>query len=98
MERSEADQIGKKKLFLEGIRLAMETYNITLDRLYNADQTSLFFNKLPKRMCISICDKYFCWVKQMKSKDREMLMVATSAVGHKILLFIVGKSKDQCMV
>jgi hypothetical protein len=31
--------------------------------------------------------------KQMKSKDRVILMVATSAVGGKIPLFLVGKAK-----
>ena len=49
---------------------------------------------------ISICRKGKVWirkdyrgVKQMKSKDRVTLMVATSAVGGKIPLFMVGKAK-----
>jgi hypothetical protein len=42
---------------------------------------------------ISAARKDYCGVKQMKSNDRVTLMVATSAVGGKILLFMVGKTK-----
>jgi hypothetical protein len=38
--------------------------------------------------------KDYCGVKQMKSKDRVTLMVASSAAGAKILLFMVGKLKQ----
>jgi hypothetical protein len=64
----------------------MEDYNIPLECLYNADQTGLFYNKYTTR-------KDYRGVKQMKSKDRITLMVATSGVGGKIPLFMVSKAK-----
>jgi hypothetical protein len=46
----------------------------------------------------SAARKHYCGVKQMKSKDRVTLMVATSAVGGKIPLFMVGKAKSlECL-
>jgi len=44
-------------------------------------------------MYVSAARKDYRGVKQMKSKDRVTLMVATSAVGGKIPLFMVGKAK-----
>jgi hypothetical protein len=44
-------------------------------------------------MYVSATRKDYCGVKQMKSKDRVTLMVATSPVGGKIPLFMVGKAK-----
>ncbi len=90
---SEEEQIAKKKLFLDSMRDTMEKYKIPLERFYNADQTGLFFNKLPNRIYIVKEAKDYCGIKKMKSKDRVMLMVATSAVGEKIPLFMVGKAK-----
>jgi hypothetical protein len=54
--------------------------NIKREHMYNADQTGLFFNKMPNRMYIkSNRRKFVKGVKQMKSKDRVTLMVCTSA-------------------
>ena len=64
-----------------------------MEWVYNADQTGLFYNKLPNQMYVSAARKDYRGVKQMKSKDRVTLMVATSAVGGKIPLFMVGKAK-----
>jgi hypothetical protein len=44
-------------------------------------------------MYVSAARKDYHRVKHMKSKDRVSLMVATSAVGGKIPLFLVGKAK-----
>jgi hypothetical protein len=94
MEMSEDEQMAKKKLFLDSMRDVMEKNNIPLKRVYNADQTGLFFNKLPNRIYIDKEAKDYRGVKQMKSKDRVTLMVATSAIGDKIPLFMVGKAKN----
>jgi hypothetical protein len=94
MEMTLEEQIVNKHCFIVGMREKMEEYNISLDRVYNADQTGLFFNKLPNRMYINCNEKHYRGVKQMKSKDRVTLMVASSAAGAKIPLFMVGKSKQ----
>ena len=94
MEMTLEEQLTKKDFFVAGMRNMMEQYNISLDRVYNADQTGLFFNKLPNRMYINCEAKDYRGVKQMKSKDRVTLMVASSAAGAKIPLFMVGKSKQ----
>jgi hypothetical protein len=72
----------------------MDKYNIPLNRIYNADLTGLFFNKLPGRIYVDKAAKDYHGVKQMKSKDWVTLMVATSAAGEKIPLFMVGKAKS----
>jgi hypothetical protein len=79
---------------LNSMRGNIKKYNIPLNRIYNADQTGLFFNKLPNRIYVDKEAKDYCGVKQMKSKDRVTLMVATSAAGEKIPLFMVGKAKS----
>jgi hypothetical protein len=94
MEMTLEEQIVNKYCFIVGMRDKMEEYNVSLDCVYNADQTGLFFNKLPNCMYINCEDKNYRRVKQMKSKDRVTLMVASSAAGAKIPLFMVGKSKQ----
>jgi len=94
MEMSEEEKAEKKQEFLNSMRDNIEKYNISLNRIYNADQTGLFFNKLPNRIYVDKAAKDYRGVKQMKSKDRVTLMVATSATGEKIPLFMVGKAKS----
>jgi uncharacterized protein (DUF1015 family) len=93
MEMTEQEQIEKHKDFIKNMRQKMEEFNIKFKQLYNADQTGLFYNKLPNWMYASTATKDYHRVKQMKSKDRVILMGATSAVGGKIPLFLVGKAK-----
>jgi hypothetical protein len=84
----------KKKEALSGFHEGYNgKYNIPLERVYNADQTGLFFNKLPNRIYVDKVANDYHGVKQMKSKDWVTLMVATSAVGEKFPLFMVGKAK-----
>jgi hypothetical protein len=71
----------------------MEKYNVPFERLYNADQTGLFFNKMPNRIYLDKDNADFRGVKQMKSKDRVTLMVCTSAAGEKAPLLMVGTAK-----
>jgi hypothetical protein len=94
MDMSEEDQAKNRETFFSSLRETMEKFDITLDRLYNADQTGLFYNKLPNRLYIDKDQQDYRGVKQMKSKDRVTLMVASSASGKKVPLFMVGKSKN----
>ena len=69
-------------------------HNIGKSCLYNADQTGLFYAKLPNRMFVKKgTEKQYAGTKAMKSKDRATLMVCTNAAGEKVPLAIVGKSK-----
>ena len=62
--------------------------------VYNADQTGLFYTKLPNRPYVPIDNrKYYKGAKQMKSKDRITSMICTSADGKRVTLAVVGKSK-----
>jgi len=53
MEMSLEDQQERHSSFMSLMRSTMEEHHVTLDRVYNADQTGLFFNKLPNRMYVS---------------------------------------------
>jgi hypothetical protein len=86
---SEEEKV-KKKEALSGFHEGYNgKYNIPLERVYNADQTGLFFNKLPNRIYVDKVANDYHGVKQMKSKDWVTLMVATSAVGEKFPLFML---------
>ena len=75
------------------IDVIVKKYNINASKIYNADQTGLFYNKLPNRMYLRKEQvKNTRGVKLMKSKDRLTLMVATAADGTKCPLYSVGKS------
>jgi DDE superfamily endonuclease len=72
----------------------IDQFDIPAARIYNADQTGLFFQKLPNRIYVnkSIKDDY-AGAKQMKDKNRITLMVCTAADGTKVPLSIIGKAK-----
>jgi hypothetical protein len=94
MDTSKEDQAKNQETFFSSLREAMEKFDITLDHLYNADQTGLFYNKLPNSVYIYEDQQDYRSVKQMKRKDQVMLMVASSASGKKVPLFMAGKSKN----
>lgn len=72
-----------------------QKHNIQLQHLYNADQTGLFYRKLPNRMFLKKeAAKTARGCKQMKSKERLTLMVCTAANGDKIPLSLVGKTAE----
>jgi hypothetical protein len=65
-----------------------------MERIYNADQTGLFYQKLPNRIYIDSESKNdFKGAKQMKDKTRVTVMVCTASNGDKVPLAIIGKSK-----
>eukprot|EP00041_Stephanoeca_diplocostata_P012833 m.215851 g.215851 ORF g.215851 m.215851 type:complete len:104 (+) comp19110_c0_seq25:264-575(+) len=72
-----------------------ERYKISIDRVFNADQTGLYYQKLPTTMYIKRCEKKTVrCTKQMKDKTRITLMVCTSAVEKKCPLAVVGNPQQ----
>jgi hypothetical protein len=73
----------------------MEKHGVTPERTYNADQTGLYYNKLPNRSYVNKANrKNYAGCKQMKAKDRVTLMIVIALSGAKGPLFMVGKSKS----
>jgi hypothetical protein len=81
MEMSEEDKVSKRASFTSTLRAYMERYDLSIDCVYNTDQTGLFYNKLPNRIYIDKGEQDYRGIKQMKSMDRVTLMVATSGAG-----------------
>jgi hypothetical protein len=72
----------------------IERYNVPMSCIYNADQTGLFYQKLPNTIYVDKSrKKEYKGAKQMKDKTRCTLMVCTSAEGGKIPLAFIGKPK-----
>ena len=63
--------------------------------VYNADQTGIYYNKLPNCVYGDEANKKDCaGVKQMKDKTLIALMVGTSAIGEKVPPDVVGEPKN----
>jgi hypothetical protein len=71
----------------------VEFYDVSVDHVYNDDQTGLFYNKLPNRIYVNKDQHDYHGIKLMKRKDQVTLMVASSGAGKKLPFFMVGKSK-----
>ena len=66
-----------------------------MERIYNADQTGLFHQKLPNQIYGNKIQKNnYKGANQMKDKTRITLMVCTAASGGKVPLAMIGKSKS----
>lgn len=67
-----------------------------LDRVYNADETGLYWKMMPNRTLVKPTERQAPGRKVLK--DRVTLMVCTNASGtHKIPLLVIGKSqKPRC--
>ena len=65
----------------------MGTNKVSLNRVWNAEQSGLYRQKFPNRMyCLPKERSTIRGVKQMKDKTRKTLMICTSAGGDKIPL------------
>eukprot|EP00977_Amphora_coffeiformis_P002724 scaffold521_cov167-Amphora_coffeaeformis.AAC.15 len=72
----------------------IEDKNLTLEDVYNADQTNFFYQKLPNHLYIdNEAKKKYEGAKTMKDKLSVTLMVCTSASGTKVPLAMAGKEK-----
>ena len=79
----------------EEFHSVINKHGIPAERIYNADQTGLYYQKLPNRLYVEQArKKEYAGVKQMKDKSRVTLMVFTAADGTKGPLAMVGKPKS----
>ncbi|MGH7954412.1 MAG: hypothetical protein ACREOZ_00470, partial [Gloeomargaritales cyanobacterium] len=93
MEMNSEEKQKKLREFHQRLCDLIEKHDVGVNRIYNTDQTGLYYNKMPNRIYIDKDQKKnFRGVKLMKSKDRVTLMVCTAASGDKIPLFMAGKS------
>ncbi len=68
----------------------IEAERLTLDQVYNCDETGLYFRLLPRITLASALEKSAPGMKA--SKDRVTLMACSKATGtHKLRLVIIGK-------
>jgi DDE superfamily endonuclease/Tc5 transposase DNA-binding domain len=73
----------------------IQNLNVSPACIYNADQTGLFYQKLPNKIYVDKSSKKkYAGAKQMKDKNRITVMICTAADGSKVPLSIVGKSKN----
>ena len=80
---------------IETFHPVIDKYSIPPERIYNADQTGLFYQKLPNRLYIEKeKKKQYAGAKQMKDKTRVTLMVGTAADGRKMPMAMIGTSKQ----
>lgn len=71
----------------------MEKENLTLEQLYNCDETGLCYRMLPTKTIASRLEK--CAPGMKKQKDRITLMACANATGtHKLPLMFVGKAAN----
>ena len=81
--------------FARELERLIDELNLDPYQIFNADQTSLFYSKIPNMIYgDKEAKKNLAGVKAMKSKDRITIMVCVSASGEKVPLFVVGKPKE----
>jgi hypothetical protein len=91
MEMSLKDVQKSHAFFMAVTKQAKEEYQIPLDHVYNADQRGLFYNKLPNCMYVSKGSPSH----EADEEPRYVTpMVAISAAGAKIPLFMVGSPSN----
>lgn len=70
------------------------SHDIPMERIFNANQTGLYHQKLPNNMYFRKNERSTIrGSKIMKDKNRITVMVCTSAAGDKVHLAVIGKAK-----
>ena len=96
-EAFDLDEDKRKETMIKWCRdfhKTLEEKEVGPRNVYNADQTGLFYQKMPTRIYVSEENKKsYAGTKQMKDKTRVTLMVCTAADGTKVPLAMIGKSK-----
>ena len=79
--------------FKKDLQQVMEENQITLEQLYNCDETGLYYRSLPAKTLAVQSEKQASGMK--KQKDRVTLMGCSNATGtHKFALMFVGKAAN----
>ena len=96
----EADDLNDEEVatlmipFRQQLEDLIEKKDIEPHCLYNADQTGMFYQKLPNSIYVQKKNKKnFKGTKQMTDKTRVTLMICTAADGFKVPIALIGKSK-----
>lgn len=77
--------------FCEKFQNIIQQENLTLDQVYNCDETGLNYKMLPSKTLASQEEKAAPGLK--KSKDRVTVLAAANASGHhKLQLMVIGKA------
>ena len=79
--------------FKRKLQEVMEKEGLTLEQLYNCDETGLYYRMLPAK---TLASRYEKGAERMKKqKDRVTLMACSNATGnHKLPLVLIGKSAN----
>jgi len=95
-EAGEVDLVaneGSMKKFRDRIAKLVDKYEIQPGQIFNADQTGLFYSKLPNHSYAKREHKgTMRGEKLMKAKERVTIMVCVGSDGTKIPLTMVGKA------
>ena len=79
--------------FKEELKELIEREHLTLEQLYNCDETGLYYRMLPAKTLASRSEREASGMKKMK--ERVTLMTCLNASGmHKMPLVVVGKSAN----
>ena len=79
--------------FKEELQQLLERESLTLEQLYNCDETGLCYRMLPNKTLASQSEKEASGIK--KQKDRVTLMACSNATGtHKLPLVFIGKAAN----
>ena len=91
-EKLSADDSGIE-IFRKKLQDIMEQEGLTLEQLYNCDETGLQYRMLPDKTLACRHEKGVAGMK--KQKDRVTLMACSNATGkHKLPLVCIGKSTN----
>lgn len=79
--------------FKKQLQDVMESEGLTLEQVYNCDETGLYYRMFPTNTLASKTEKNASGMK--KQKERVTLMACSNASGsHKLLLLFIGKAAN----
>lgn len=79
------------EVFIDEIAAIIKEENISLEQIYNADETALFWRYMPRKTLATLEEKKPSGVKDIKER-LTVLACANAAGTHKLKLMIIGKS------
>ena len=79
--------------FKEELQELLEHDYLTLDQLYDCDETGLLYKVLPSKTLASTSERQASTIQQ--PKERVTLMTCSNATGmHKLPLLVIGKAEN----